>query len=114
MLTIDALKDYGANVEEGLARCVNKESLYLRLVKTVPVHEGFNKLYEAIKNHDLEEAFQCAHGLKGAVTNLSLTPLVEPIVKITELLRAKQDIEYTDLLNQIEENRLKLANICAD
>ena len=28
MLTIEKLKEYGANVEEGLARCLNNEAFY--------------------------------------------------------------------------------------
>ena len=31
MLTVEKLKDYGADVEKGLARCANNEALYLRL-----------------------------------------------------------------------------------
>ena len=33
MITIDSLREYGANVEEGLARCMGKEEFYLMLVK---------------------------------------------------------------------------------
>ena len=32
MLTIEKLKAYGANVDEGLSRCMNNETFYLRLV----------------------------------------------------------------------------------
>ena len=32
MLTLDALRQYGANVTEGLSRCMNNEAFYLRLV----------------------------------------------------------------------------------
>ena len=39
MLTIDALKEYGANVDEGLGRCMGNEALYLKLVSTIPNEE---------------------------------------------------------------------------
>jgi hypothetical protein len=32
MITIEGLKEYGANVEEGLTRCMNNEAFYLKLV----------------------------------------------------------------------------------
>ena len=32
MITIESLKAYGADVEEGLARCLNKEDFYLKMV----------------------------------------------------------------------------------
>ena len=35
-MTIDDLKTYGANTEEGLRRCLNNEAFYLRLVRMIP------------------------------------------------------------------------------
>ena len=32
MLTIEKLKAYGANVEEGMERCLNNEAIYFRLI----------------------------------------------------------------------------------
>ncbi len=114
MLTLAALKEYGANVEEGLARCANHESLYLRLVKTMPGNAGFPALYEAVGKKDYPSAFQAAHGLKGAAGNLSLTPLMKPIYEITELLRASKETDYSPLLEAIEAQRKKLEAICQD
>ncbi len=114
MLTIDKLTAYGADVETGLKRCVNKESLYLRLVKTVPGNGDFDKLKEAVGAGDYEAGFQAAHGLKGAVTNLSLDPLSRPIIEITEHLRAHDEMDYQPLLNEIEKERTELAVICSE
>ncbi len=114
MLSVDALREYGADVATGLARCVNRDSLYLRLVKMVPSNDGFAKLEDAIEKGDLEAAFQAAHGIKGAVTNLALDPLSKPVVEITEHLRAKEDMDYKPLLAEIKEKRDELAAICAD
>lgn len=33
MLTIDALKTYGADVNDGLARCMNNQDFYFRLIE---------------------------------------------------------------------------------
>ncbi len=103
MLTLDALREYGANVDEGLTRCVSKESLYLRLVGKAAESGDFARLENAIANKDFEDAFQAAHGLKGIVNNLALTPLKGPIEEITEHLRAKEDIDYSKLLREIKE-----------
>ncbi len=32
MMTLDALKLYGANTAEGMGRCLNNESFYLKMV----------------------------------------------------------------------------------
>ncbi len=114
MLTIEALKAYGADTQTGLQRCVNREALYFRLVRMIPVHEGFAKLEKAIEEGALDVAFSEAHGLKGVVSNLSLTPLSDPITEITEHLRAGDKIDYSGLMKEIMEQRKKLEDICAD
>lgn len=111
MLTIEKLNNYGANTIDGIKRCASNKDLYLRLVKTVPSNDGFNLLYDSIKNNDLDKAFSYAHGLKGILANLSLDPILKPIIDITELLRNKEKIDYTNYINLIEEERKKLENI---
>ena len=69
MINIDALKNYGANVEEGLGRCM------------------------------------------GITGNLALTPLYEPIVEITELLRARTETDYSPLLSVILTKRKELEDL---
>ncbi|MBO4666550.1 MAG: Hpt domain-containing protein [Bacilli bacterium] len=112
MLTIDKLKEYGADVQSGLQRCVNNESLYLRLVGMVPNNASFKELYTKIESNDLEGAFSAAHSLKGITANLSLTPLVVLVNEITELLRNKTQMDYSKLINDIEEKRSLLEKLC--
>ena len=112
MLTIDKLKEYGADVETGLKRCVNNEALYLRLVGSVCDEPGFTKLKESVEAGDLSGAFEAAHALKGVLGNLSLTPVYDKTVEITELLRANTDMDYTKLMNEIFELRDDLRQKC--
>ena len=113
-MTIDDLKTYGANTEEGLTRCMNNESFYLRLVKMIPGDANFQKLYDAVDSGDLDAAFDAAHGLKGSTGNLALTPIFAPISEITELLRTKTKTDYTALIARIREGRDELARICEE
>ena len=108
MLTIDALREYGANVDEGLGRCMGNEALYLKLVNTIPSEKNFETLKKSLDNNDLESAFDAAHALKGITGNLALTPLYDPIVEITELLRARKEMDYSEKLGVILESRDKL------
>lgn len=48
MLTIDMLRSFGADVEEGLGRCMNNEAFYLRLVGKVLDDASFAKLETAL------------------------------------------------------------------
>lgn len=112
MLTLEKLDSFGANTKIGVQRCANKEELYLRLVKMIPGNESFKKLEQAINKNDLDGAFKYAHGLKGVLLSLELTPLIEPVVQITELLRNKNKLDYSKYLEMIETRRQELEEIC--
>ena len=111
MLTIDALKNYGANVEEGLSRCINNQALYLRLAGTVVDEKNFDKLHNALAANNLNEAFEAAHALKGVLGNLAITPLYDKVVEITELLRARTEMDYSQLEAEIQAKREELRSI---
>jgi len=111
-MTIDELKAYGADVAEGLQRCMNNESFYFRLVKMIPGDPNFRKLYDAVAGEDFGAAFEAAHALKGSTGNLSLTPIFAPVSEITELLRARTQTDYTALITEIRKASDELARIC--
>ena len=111
MLSIEKLNEFGADTKAGIKRCAGNEALYLRLVGMVPENSSFNNLYEAIKNNNLSEAFNNAHALKGILANLSLDSLLKPVIEITEHLRNKDEIDYSDLINVIEEKRKELEEL---
>ena len=108
MITIESLKEYGADTEDALARCMNNADFYLKLVGKSLDDKNYEKLKDMIREKNLEEAFSAAHALKGLVTNLALTPLAEPIIEITESLRAGEDRDYSTLLAAMDEQLAKL------
>ena len=114
MLTIDKLRSYGADVDEGLSRCVNNEAFYLRLVGMALADGNFETLSSALAEGDLRRAFEAAHSLKGVLGNLSLTPLYKPVSEITELLRAKTEMDYSSCLQTIREQYRKLCELNED
>ena len=114
MLTVDKLQQFGADTKDGLGRCFGNEALYLRLTATIPAEANFDKLRDAISENDLDTAFEAAHALKGVLGNLSLTPLYDPIIEITELLRSRTQTDYQPLLTQIEEKREELGKLCEE
>jgi hypothetical protein len=108
MLTVNKLREFGANVEEGLQRCVNNEALYLRLVEKAIRDPAFDSLREIPETGDLERGFEIAHALKGVTANLSLTPLFIPISEITELLRNRKETDYRPAVESIIAKRDEL------
>ena len=108
MLTLDALRAYGADVDSGLRRCMNMEAFYLKLVNSLKGDTKPEELKAAVEAKDLDKAFEVAHALKGVYGNLSLTPLTKPVTEITELLRARTDTDYSALMNEIMAQKAKL------
>ena len=108
MLTLEALKNFGANTEEGLGRCMGNEALYIRLVGMLANESNFDRLKEAVDAGDLKTAFEAAHALKGVLGNLSLTSIFEPASELTELLRAEKDADYTAYVDEILKKRDEL------
>lgn len=113
MLTIDILRDFGADVSEGLQRCMNNEAFYLRLVPMAANDGGFEKLRAALAANDLDAAFEAAHALKGVLGNLSLTPLYVPVSEMTELLRSRTETDYGPMLEGVLAKRDELLSLCS-
>lgn len=108
MITLETLKEYGADTDEALARCMNNADFYVMLVKKSLDDANYDRLKEAVAAGNYEEGFSAAHALKGVVTNLSLTPLSDPIIEITEALRAGEDRDYSSLLARIDDQLARL------
>ncbi len=108
MLTLQALKDYGADTAEGLGRCMNNETFYLRMVGMLASDTHTAQLTAALDAGDWKTAFEAAHALKGVLANLALTPALTPITALTELLRPQQPVECAALRSEAEAQMAKL------
>ena len=114
MLTIEALKAFGADTDDGLKRCLNKEDFYFKLIG-IAVNDGnFEKLGEAIEKGDLAAAFDSAHALKGVLGNLALTPILKPVAEATELLRSGTQTDYSGYIAEITAKRNELKALCEE
>lgn len=101
MMTLDALRAYGANVDEGLQRCMNMEAFYLRMVGLAKDSMKVDELKAALDSGNLDEAFELAHGMKGALLNIALTPIARPMAEISDALKEKKDMDYGPLMEEI-------------
>lgn len=109
MITIESLKEYGADVKGGLSRCANNEALYLRLVKIVIDELASDILGDALRADDYDKAFEAAHKLKGGLSNLGLTPVAEPVSALTEQLRNRTPVDWQALYGDIVNETKKLS-----
>ncbi len=105
MITVEKLKQYGADTKAGLGRCMNNESFYLRMIDMAIADKSFDKFAEAVAADDLKAAFEAAHALKGVAGNLGLDPIFKPVSEATELLRAGTKIDYSNYVKTLLEQR---------
>ncbi len=107
-MTIDSLKAFGANIDEGLERCMGMEDFYLEMVELGVSDERFEGLLDLLNKGNLDEAFESIHALKGVIGNLALTPLYETICEITEHLRTREQMDYMPLYEKMMRQRNEL------
>lgn len=91
MLTIDALRIYGADTPFGLQRCRGDESFYLGLVEMLISDEKFDLLAAAIKERDIAASLHIAYALADTAEALALTPLGEQLEKLILCLQLQGD-----------------------
>lgn len=104
----------GIDVDDCIGRLMNKEEVFLRLMKKFPEDTNFRQLTDAIKSNNVEAAFNAGHALKGVASNLSMFGILEHLVPLVEILRngslegvheEMQYIEkaYSKIINQIKD-----------
>ena len=113
-MTIVSLKEFGANIDEGLERCMGMEDFYIEMIELGMSDERFELLGKNLEAKDLEEAFETVHALKGVIGNLALKPIYEPLAEMTELLRARKLVDYISMYRPIKEIRDRLLALTQD
>lgn len=114
MLTIEKLRAFGADVDDGLSRCLGREDFYLRLVGMAIQGDKLKPLGDALAEGDPEASFEAAHALKGVYANLSLTPLLKPAVELTENLRRRVVMDYGPLYEELVRQDQALRALAQD
>ena len=111
MLTVEKLKEYGADTAGGLGHCMNNEAFYLRLVNMALDDGVFDWMGKAVESGNVREIFEAAHAMKGMLGNLSLTPLVTPASEMTELARVGTEADYSAFWETIYDRREALLRL---
>lgn len=83
------LEECGADVETTLKRFMNNDAIYQKFLGKFPHDPNYANLGTNLEAGAFEEAYKCAHALKGVVGNLGLTPIFEKVSTLVEELRNK-------------------------
>ena len=65
MLSLDTLRAFGADVDDGLKRCLNNEAFYLMMIRKALPGISLSELKSALDGGDLTKAFELCHAMKG-------------------------------------------------
>jgi len=114
MLTVEALRAWGADTEDGLRRCMNNEAFYFRMIGILVKDANFGMLKDAVEANDLDAAFEASHALKGVLGNLSMTPMAAIASEMCELLRSRKQMDYTPMLEELLAKKAELEALMAD
>ena len=96
----ELLEQKGFDVDVTMRRFLNNEALYMKCLKKFLNDTSFEKLKEAYEQGNCEEAFKCAHTMKGFVSNLGINELYHLLIPMVEKLRA-EDINIQEELKQL-------------
>ncbi|MDE7428841.1 MAG: Hpt domain-containing protein [Lachnospiraceae bacterium] len=83
------LEENGADVETTLKRFMGNDAIYQKFLGKFPADPNYANLGSNIEAGAFEEAYKCAHALKGVVGNLGLTPIFNKVSELVEELRNK-------------------------
>ena len=83
------LEENCADVEATLKRFMGNDAIYQKFLGKFPADPNYANLGTNIEAGAFEEAYKCAHALKGVVGNLGLTPIFEKVSALVEELRNK-------------------------
>lgn len=87
------LEESGADVEATLKRFMGNDAIYQKFLGKFPADPNYANLGVHLEAGAFEEAYKCAHALKGVVGNLGLTPIFNHVSALVEELRNKSDEE---------------------
>lgn len=101
----------GVDLEAVLDVFCNNEEAYIVCLHKFAADKSYNCMLDAIRNNDVDKAFEAAHSLKGVSGNLGFTELFDEVAIITEVFRNKSmDYDINNLEN-IRNNYKKVIDI---
>jgi len=82
------------DVKDGIARVVNNEQLYLKLLKKFDGEKMRNAITNAIEANNMGDVAYATHAMRGAASNLGFGSLLKIASEIEELAKSNQDCKH--------------------
>ena len=105
------LESWGCDIAGAMERFLGDEEFYFECYEQALEDPGFEQLKEALDAHNIKEAFDHAHSLKGIIANLGLTSLFDIIFDIVEPLRAGKEDGVADKYEELLKERERYVSL---
>ncbi len=107
----DELRAADVDVDGAIERFANKEERYIKYLKLFSTNKDFESLVKAIKDGNVEKAFEHCHSLKGVVGNMGFRKLHSQIYEACEILRNGNMDGAPNKIYAIEDNYHQIIKI---
>lgn len=87
------LEESGADVRTTIGRFMGNEAMYQKFLGKFLDDQNYQNLGKYLSEGNFEEAYKCAHTLKGVAANLGLDPIQKTSSDLVEELRGKKPEE---------------------
>lgn len=87
------LEENGVEVQNTINRFMGNEAMYLKFLGKFVDDQNCVNIGKNLEAENYEEAYKCAHTLKGVAANLGLEPLQRTVSVLVEELRGKKNDE---------------------
>ncbi|MCI9136997.1 MAG: Hpt domain-containing protein [Lachnospiraceae bacterium] len=107
----ESLSAAGVNMEDAMERLMNNEMLFERLLMKFKNDSNFAGLEKALDEKNYDEAFHCAHTLKGVAGNLGMEELTNADIVVVEKLRSQNYEGLEEDIKVVREAYTKIMEI---
>ena len=91
------LEENGVDVKNTIKRFMGKEEMYQKFLGKFMSDQNYDNLGKNLEEKNYEEAYKCAHTLKGVTANLGLDPIQSVVSDLVEELRGKKAEEVDEM-----------------
>lgn len=107
----ESLSAAGVNMEDAMERLMNNEMLFERLLMKFKNDKNFAGLEKALEDQNYDDAFHCAHTLKGVAGNLGMEELTNADIVVVEKLRSQNHEGLEEDMKAVREAYTKIMEV---
>ncbi len=109
---IEELTAMGCEMQMTMSRFLDDEEFYEECFEESLRDKDFEELGKALEENRVDDAFKAAHTLKGVISNMGLTSMMNIVVPVVEALRiGSTEGTAEGYANLLEERKKYLALI---